>query len=84
MTTMEEFEAETREYVMRLIDSKAEDVARRDNLDLKKPADLVTAYSTVCTDPELHNYLQPVQLKNCEIKLILVLMKSSYMSAPEH
>lgn len=50
MTAMEEFEAETRERVMKLIDSKTEDVARRDHLDLKKPADLVTAYSTVCTE----------------------------------
>jgi len=61
MTAMEKVEAETRERVMQLIDSKTEDVARRDNLDLKKPVDLVTAYSKVCTeDPQLYNLYRRV------------------------
>jgi hypothetical protein len=61
MTAMEEFEAETRKYVMRLIDSKTEDVARRDHLDLQKPADLVMAYSKVCTeDPGLYDLYRRV------------------------
>ena len=50
MTAMEKISAENCERVMKLVDSKTEDVARRDNLDLKKPADLVKAYSTVCTE----------------------------------
>jgi len=59
MTALEKMAIENRQHVMKLIDYRTEDVAWRDNLDLKKPADLVTAYSTVCTDPELHNYSSP-------------------------
>ena len=46
MTAIKKIEAETRERVVKLINSKTEYVARRDNLDLKNPADLATAYST--------------------------------------
>jgi hypothetical protein len=54
-------EAETRERVAKLIASKTEDVARRDNLDLQKPGDLVRAYSKVCTeDPELYDLYRRV------------------------
>ena len=61
MTAMEKISAENYERVMKLVDSKTEDVARRDNLDLKKPADLVTAYSTVCIeDPELYDLYRRV------------------------
>ena len=61
MTAMEKLEAETRQRVMHLIESKTEDVARRENLDLKKPADLVKAYSAVCTeDPDLYNLYRRV------------------------
>ena len=61
MTAIEKIEAETRERVMKLINSKTEYVARRDNLDLKNPADLVTAYSKICTeDPELYNLYRRV------------------------
>ena len=38
ITGLEKMEAETRERVAKLIASKTEDVARRDNLDLQKPA----------------------------------------------
>ena len=61
VTGLEKMEAQTREHVMRLIDSKTEDIARRDHLDLKKPADLVKAYSTVCTeDPGLYDLYRRV------------------------
>jgi len=58
---LEKMAVENRERVMKLIDSKTEDVARRDNLDLNKPADLVTAYSKVCTeDPGLYDLYRRV------------------------
>jgi hypothetical protein len=61
MTALEKMAVENRERVMKLIDSKTEDVARRDNLDLNKPADLVTAYSKVCTeDPGLYDLYRRV------------------------
>ena len=61
MTAIKKIEAETRERVVKLINSKTEYVARRDNLDLKNPADLVTAYSKVCTeDPDLYNLYRRV------------------------
>jgi len=56
MTAVEKIEAETRERVAKLIASKTEDVARRDNLDLQKPGHLVAAYSKVFKeDPGLYD-----------------------------
>ena len=61
MTAMEKISAENCERVMKLIDSKTKDVARRDNLDIQNPGDLVTAYSKVCTeDPQLYNLYRRV------------------------
>lgn len=45
MTALDKIAAENRERVMKLVDYKAQEVAHRDNLDLKNPSDLVTAYS---------------------------------------
>ncbi|MGN6733477.1 MAG: hypothetical protein ACTHMB_16140 [Candidatus Binatia bacterium] len=42
ITGLEKIEAETGERVAKLIASKTEDVARCNNLDLQKPADLGT------------------------------------------
>ena len=61
MTAMEKLEAETRERVAKLIASKTEDVARRDNLDLHKSGDLVLAYSKVFKeDPGLYDLYRRV------------------------
>jgi hypothetical protein len=61
MTAMEKISAENCERVMKLIDSKTKDVARRDNLDIQNPGDLVTAYSRVLNeDPGLYDLYRRV------------------------
>ncbi len=39
-----------RVHVLQRINYRAEEIARRDNLDLKQPSDLVSAYSRVCNE----------------------------------
>jgi hypothetical protein len=40
---------------------KTEEIARRDNLDLRKPTDVVTAYARVCNeDPGFYDFYRRV------------------------
>jgi len=62
MTTIQKFEAETRERLIKHIDYRTEEVARRDNLDLQKSGDLVLAYSKVFKeDPGLYDLYRRVR-----------------------
>ena len=72
MTAMEKFAAETRERLIKHIDYRTEEVARRDNLDLKKPGDLVAAYSKVFKeDPGLYDlYRRVISVPIGKISLI--------------
>ena len=54
MNAVDRFAQETRESVLQHINYRAEEIARRDNLDLKNPTDLVTAQCRVLNeDPQL-------------------------------
>jgi hypothetical protein len=60
-TSMEKLERENREYVMKRVEHKTEEVAHRDKLDLDNPADRVKAYSRACAeDRDLYNLYRRV------------------------
>ena len=61
MTSMDILAEENRKHVMKIVDRRTEEVAYRDSLDLKKSADLVTAYSRVfAEDGGLYNLYRRV------------------------
>jgi hypothetical protein len=61
MTALDRLAGENREHVLRLLEYKTEEVAHRDKLDLRIPADLVRANSTVCNeDGEFYNLYRRV------------------------
>ena len=61
MNALDRFAQETREHVLQRINYRAEEIARRDNLDLKRPSDLVSAYSRVCNeDPDSYDLYRRV------------------------
>ena len=61
MADMNKIAEENREHVMKLVDYRTLEAAHRDKLDLKKSADLVTAYSRVfAEDPGLYDLYRRV------------------------
>jgi hypothetical protein len=61
MTALERINRENRERVLKIVESKTEQVAYREKLDLRNPADRVTAYTKVFNeDHDLYNLYRRV------------------------
>jgi len=59
-TSMEKLERDNREHVMKLIDIKKKDIAKRDKLDLNNPQDDVIACTKALNeDPVLRDLYRP-------------------------